>query len=185
MSGGLISGGLYPGASIRELLSRDLYPGGLYPGNLYLGDLYPGTYIRWLITGGLYPRANIWGLISEAYVQWLLSVGSWRPGGLYPGGYIRGDISGGLYSVVYIRAAYIQGAYVPHWHTDSEQVNKRLSPTNSKELHSRFTKTDRGFYLCARQLLLKGENVTNGPKYSKGPKCNNHFKIEIKIDLMT
>ena len=40
--------------------------------------------------------------------------------------------------------------------------------------------------------LVEGANVTNGPKCNKGPKCNNtlsknnnHFQIEIKIDLMT
>ena len=40
--------------------------------------------------------------------------------------------------------------------------------------------------------LVEGANVTNGPKYNKGPKCYNtlskkynHFQIEIKIDLMT
>ena len=32
--------------------------------------------------------------------------------------------------------------------------------------------------------LVEGVNVTNGPKNNKGPKCNNRFKIEIKIDLM-
>ena len=40
--------------------------------------------------------------------------------------------------------------------------------------------------------LIEGVNVTNDPKYNKGSKCNtfcqksnNHFQIEIKIDLMT
>ena len=27
-------------------------------------------------------------------------------------------------------------SHIPHWHTDSEQVDKRLSPTSSKSLHS-------------------------------------------------
>ena len=41
--------------------------------------------------------------------------------------------------------------------------------------------------------LVEGANVINGPKYNKGPinvttlcqKSNNHFQIEINIDLMT
>ena len=44
--------------------------------------------------------------------------------------------------------------YIPQYHIDSEQVNKRLSPTNSKELHSRFTcpcryKTDHNWNFLA------------------------------------
>ena len=91
----------------------------------------------------------------------------------------RGLISGVLYSVAYIRAANIEGAYIPNWHTDSEQVTKRLSPNNSKELHNRFTcpckRQNLSRILSVRAAtLVEGENVTNGPKYSKGPKCKNH-----------
>ena len=85
----------------------------------------------------MYPRANIRDLCPGGLNTG--AGGGLNPGAYIRGAYIRGDISGGLYSVTYIRAAYIQGAYIPHRHTDSEQVNKRLSPTNLKELESRFT----------------------------------------------
>ena len=98
---------------------------------------YLGAYIRELISGGLYPGFMSGGFYPGAAGG--LYRGAYIQGAYVRGTYIRGDISGGLYSVAYIWAAYIQGAYIPHWYTDSEQVNKRLSPTNSKELHSRFT----------------------------------------------
>ena len=135
---------IYPGAYIQWLISRGAYiwrniSGALYSlayiRGTYIWGLIPGayiertyfraTYIRGLQSSCLYPRANIRGPISGWLYPGIVSGGSWGliSGGIYPGPFIQWLIS------------------------DSEQVNKRLSPPNSKELYSRFTCP------CKRQLI--------------------------------
>ena len=84
------------------------------------------------MAGGLKSGSN-WGLISRGIY----------PGSFYPGVIFSDLYPGGLYP----------GAYIPHCHTDSEQVNKRLSPTNLKELHSRFTS------LSVQKAKLIGDSI--------------------------